>query len=221
MVVSMNRILVFSDIHGEYDKLIKLLNKMKYNSDNDTIIFLGDAIDRGPNSKKVVKKMKELKKEGNIILNGNHEDMAWQYAKHNVKNKASTYDPYLYLYNGGRETLRSYEGDLKEFYNDMKWFNNQPKVYTLETNSDEFVFVHAGLKPNVPLYAQDEEDLLWIREEFFYHNWNDYDKKIIVGHTPVEQAEFLGNIIMIDTGCGKGGYLTGLDLLNGKIYTVK
>ncbi len=71
----MNRILVISDIHGEIDKFKKLLEEIQYNAKQDQLILLGDYVDRGPNARAVLEKVKELKEEGAFVLKGNHEDM--------------------------------------------------------------------------------------------------------------------------------------------------
>ena len=71
----MKRILIISDIHGELDTFDKLLQKAKYDANNDQLILLGDYVDRGPNSKGVLNRVIELKDLGAIVLRGNHDDM--------------------------------------------------------------------------------------------------------------------------------------------------
>jgi len=203
------RTLVIGDIHGEYEKLMQVLSKANWQAGKDTLIFLGDYIDRGPNSYKVVQFIKQLKEdypELTVLLKGNHEDMALRYINKEISSQ-------LYAYNGGMETLKSYE-DNNLFYSDIKWLNKLPLVHETE----KYIFVHAGLMPSIPLYQQKEEDMLWIRDEFLNHDDSSFDKVIIHGHTAVKEVETLGWRINLDTGAGKGGKLSLLDMSSGKIY---
>lgn len=210
------RNLVVGDIHGEYEKLINVLKKANYIPLNDSIIFLGDYIDRGPDSCKVVQYIQELKVNFSkyvILLKGNHEDMAIKYLNDKT-NEA------LYFHNGGNKTLNSYHCNIisSEFSNDISWLNNLPLIY----ETDEYIFVHAGFKPGIKLEDQKEEDLLWIRNEFLQADWSNYPKIIIHGHTPVKNINldemYLTHRLNVDTGAGKNGKLSLVDLTNKKIY---
>ena len=211
----MNRLLAIGDIHGEYDKLKQVLDKANYNENNDKLILIGDYIDRGNQSKKVIQLVKELVNTGAIALKGNHEDMAYNYIQKLQETKNNNRD--IYFMNGGKKTLNCYS-NTEQFVQDIEWLNKLPVKHVIE---DEYIFVHAGLKPGVKLSEQKKKDILWIREQFFYYNWEkdkNINETIIAGHTPVKEVQFLPQVIMLDTGAGKGGYLSLIDLTNNKIY---
>ena len=119
-----------------------------------------------------------------------------------------------FLFNGGLHTVLDYWGDnwdsLKElllppeheeFYRELRLYYETP----------EFIFVHGGLKPGVPLEEQQEDDLLWIRGEFITSP-EDFGRLVIFGHTPFKQPLQMPNKIGIDTGAVYGNYLTCLKL---------
>lgn len=208
------RIFAVGDIHGCYDKLLELLGKMPCQS-KDTIVFLGDYIDRGEDNKKVVEyliKLKAGRSEGEtIFLKGNHEKMFLDY----LKGKRSE----EFLQNGGGMTLKSYtvRDSIEIPDSHMKFFNNLRLYYETE----DYIFVHAGLAPAVSLPYQREEDLLWIRGEFVFSGFR-FGKKVIFGHTATKDflPFFDTNKIGIDTGAVYGGYLTAIQLPEEKIYQV-
>lgn len=209
------RTIVIGDIHGCYHELKRLLRKLKdsgkYNSKTDKLIFLGDYIDRGDNSRLVVKTIRKMqKKNKNVIaLMGNHEDMLINYvAKGNID----------WAYNGANKTLNSYTGFNSEFESDIEWMKSLP-LYHQDKN---FIYVHAGLDLKKPLSEQTRNTMLWTREEFIYDTTK-YNKRVIYGHTPSvaitglnKPYTFNGNI-GIDTGCIFDGALTALIIDNGKV----
>ncbi len=206
-----NRLLVVGDIHGEYDMLCSILEQAEYRPRKDRLFFVGDYIDRGDQSRKVVKKIKELTDQGAVAIRGNHEEMAKNYIEKDGQDNG------LYFQNGGRKTLDCYS-DFSSFREDMMWLGNLPLKKVLK---GQYIFVHAGLKPGIQLEKQDKHDLLWIRNEFFMYDWteNDLDETIIAGHTPFpEVKKFSEKTMIIDTGAGKGGHLSMVDLTNNKIY---
>jgi len=217
--VETDRLLAVGDIHGEYDMLCTVLDKSNYIPEEDTLILIGDYIDRGPQSQKTVDKIKELTDLGAIALKGNHEDMAYNYAcelKEGQSPSITTNNKEIYFANGGRQTLNSYS-NIDKFIEDAMWFNELP-VYKKMNN---YIFVHAGLKPGIELKNQRTEDMLWIRNEFLMHGWakdDCIDETIVAGHTPFGKIKYFSKSIIIDTGAGKGGYLSLIDLSNDKIY---
>ncbi len=205
------RLYAVGDIHGCYDKLKSLLSKLPL-SDEDLLIFLGDYIDRGPDSRKVIDYLLELKmnrQDKVIFLKGNHEKMFLDYL--NGKNKE------LFLLNGGQSTIEQYEeeGVLKIPDAHLDFFHSLKTIYVTE----KYVFVHAGLKPAVSIDWQQDDDLLWIRGDFIFSDF-DFKKKVIFGHTPMKsfQPFFDKNKIGIDTGAVYGGFLTAIQLPEEKIY---
>ncbi|MBW1916883.1 MAG: serine/threonine protein phosphatase [Deltaproteobacteria bacterium] len=205
----MSQIYVIGDIHGCLGPLKRLMAKVKPDLDHHKLIFIGDYIDRGPDSRRVIDYIIHLKKhyppENIICLMGNHERMFLDFL--NGDNQL------LFLINGGRATLESYWGENWE---------NQPRQLPSEHweffqqlkliyETEDYIFVHGGLKPGIPLAEQQEEDVLWIREEFLIC-LDDFGKRVIFGHTPFPKPFVWPNKIGIDTGAVYGNYLTCLKL---------
>lgn len=189
------------DIHGYFKLLKGLISKLDLKAD-DELIFLGDYIDRGPNSKKVIDFLIKLSKSYNcIFLRGNHESMM----ENALKDKRQM--P-IWLFNGGQSTYESYGGFEKILETHGEFFNALKPYYLTE----QYLFVHAGLRPGVALKNQTENDLYWIREEFILKKTT-IPQKIIYGHTPVNVSSSpYDDKIGIDTGCAYGGKLTALKL---------
>lgn len=201
--------IVVGDIHGCYNELRDLILSLKkegvYNKDTDKLIFLGDYIDRGEDSKKVIEFIRNLQENNDnvIALMGNHEDMLLNYY-YGIDNN--------WTFNGHRETLNSYGGFSKQLENDVRWIKNLPLYY----EDEHFIYVHAGVNVDKPITQQDRFTLLWIRDDFVY-NEKKYDKRVIFGHTPTlflsegcKPVQTFANNIDIDTGCVFGGALTAL-----------
>lgn len=188
----MTRYIAITDIHGELGKLENVLSKIKTRPD-DTFVFLGDYIDRGPDSKKVVEKVIEISEEyKTITLIGSHE-----YAL--LHAKTDEYYNYLFWNYGGPATVKSYGGNFEnilkthgDFYKNLKFFHL----------TDKYLFVHAGIDPRYPLEEQSEEDFVYIRSAF-YRNKHNLPQKIIFGHTEFDAPLVQEDKICIDLGCGK------------------
>ena len=213
----MGKIFAIGDIHGCLSKLEALIPQIDIDSNNDTLVFIGDYIDRGPDSRGVVDLVLDLKKKiyTVICLKGNHEQMFLDYICHNR-------DKDLYLFNGGDATIASYgyrktPGGRKIDVPDshMSFFRSLLLWY----ETDDHIFVHAGLREKIPLKDQEIDDLLWIRHEFIRSPY-DFGKTVVFGHTPMPHAEplFLPGRIGIDTGATYGGLLTCVELPSRKIY---
>jgi serine/threonine protein phosphatase 1 len=192
------------DIHGEYTKLLGLMDKIfkDFNANTDQFIFLGDYIDRGSDSYNVVRYLSQLSLSYHTtFLRGNHEQMLYD-----VLNNGDSLDQYLY--NGGQSTIDSYKKQTGEFFlpDSHKKIIFTP-LYYLET--DSFIAVHAGLNPACTNPAEcDEFSMIWIREAFF-KSGHVFEKTVIFGHTPTfyitkeRNKVFFDdtmNIIGIDTG---------------------
>lgn len=206
-------IYAIGDIHGCFEKLEQLFKIITLEED-DEIIFLGDYIDRGPDSKEVIDfiiNLKFKKKDKVVCLKGNHEKMFLDFLKgENID---------VFFANGGRETIKSYS-QSGSFYlpaEHLDFFRNLRLYYETEN----YLFVHAGIAPNRAITEQLEDDLLWIRGEFIYANLN-IGKKIIFGHTPSRNflPYFDSDKIGIDTGAVYGGFLTAIKLPEEKIFQV-
>jgi serine/threonine protein phosphatase 1 len=203
----MKKIFAIGDIHGCYDRLKALMEKIPIDCSRDTLVFIGDYIDRGPHSVEVVDYLIHLKKRVPevIFLKGNHEDMLDKFI--------TGADRFTYLLNGGQQTLDSYltKPVQSEFFpippDHMEFFKSLRLFYETE----EFIFVHAGLRPRVPLKSQNTEDLLWIRNKFVSTKY-DFGKRVIFGHTPLKKPLVEPNKIGIDTGAVYGNVLTCVQL---------
>ena len=203
----MEKIFAIGDIHGCFDKLCELMQKIKIDFERDTLIFMGDYIDRGPNSFEVVEYLIDLKKRfpKTIFLKGNHEEMLLNYL--------AGIDRLLYFRNGGQQTLESYINQIQlpesppipaehlEFFQSL----------VLYYQTENYIFVHAGLKKKKPLFMQDPDDLLWIRDRFIRSDY-DFGKRVVFGHTPFTEPLVLPNKIGIDTGAVYGRKLTCVEL---------
>ncbi len=198
---------VIGDVHGMYENLMKLLEKLPLRK-ADEIVFLGDYIDRGPNSKEVVNLLMNLSNDHKVTpLKGNHEDMMLKCLKLG--------DCLTWHFNGADATLRSFGGTV-EIRKYLHFFESLRTFY----EKGMFFMVHGGVKPGVPLIDQDEFDMLWIRDEFIY-SVNPLPGKVVVfGHTPMEKPLISNDKIGIDTGCVYGGYLTSVRLEDLEIFQV-
>ncbi len=205
MIVPAGKIFAIGDIHGCLDKLKTLLGMIQVNWNKDLMVFLGDYVDRGPDSRGVIELLLNLKKEHAdrlIFLKGNHEWMFTQFLKGN--------DHDLFLPNGGKKTLESYsvEKDKIDIPQSHRDFLDHLDLY-FEIN--DYIFVHAGLRPYISISEQSPEDLLWIRSHFLKSSY-DWGKRVIFGHTPFSVPFIETNKVGIDTGAVYGGRLTCLVL---------
>lgn len=212
------KIIAIGDIHGMRSKLSLLLNKLPIEWGRDVLIFLGDYVDRGPEPKDTVSDLIELKKsfpDTTRFLMGNHEYMFLNY----LHDKGILEDfPYVvdnsivstFIATGGFKTLDSYyslEGELDIPQEHIDFFSS----LELYIETEEYIFVHAGLKPYREIRDQKIDDLLWIRFEFIDSDY-DWGKRVIFGHTPMDTPLVKKTKIGIDTGAVYGGLLTALIL---------
>jgi serine/threonine protein phosphatase 1 len=206
----MNPTIAIADIHGYLDKLERMLRH--HVKSGDHVIFLGDYIDRGPDSKKVIDRLLRFKVEHDgpvTFLRGNHEDM---FLKANVDGSSHWHS--IWMKNGGMLTLMSYPHssgmygaihvDIPEehtvFMEECEWF----------LENGEYVFVHAGADKTRPIRPQlfvGNDNLIWIREHLAgrleFPHW---EKTVVCGHTPVGPI-IKDKLIMLDAGIFKGNPL--------------
>jgi serine/threonine protein phosphatase 1 len=205
----MGNIFAIGDIHGCLDKLRALMERIEPEIDpvQDTLVFLGDYIDRGPSSFQVVEYLIRLKARfrHTVFLKGNHEEMLELYMNGVDRN--------IYLMNGGNRTLENYmeHSDVSAPYpippSHSHFFSSLFAFHETES----YIFVHAGLREKTPLEFQKNEDLLWIREKFIYSTF-DFPKRVVFGHTPFSEPLLMPNKIGIDTGAVYGNKLTCVKL---------
>ena len=217
------RYYVVGDIHGRLDLFEALIEAIESDISESgdievKVVLLGDLIDRGPQSAGVIKRTMQWQESRNVrILAGNHEEMFLQ-----------SFDDIEvlrhFLKHGGRETILSFDLPMKEYRKlaieelHARLPSIVPeKVREFVANFEglieagDYVFVHAGIKPDVPLEDQKRSDLLWIRERFLRHKGR-FPKTVVHGHTIFEEIEIKRDRIGIDTGAFRSGVLTALVL---------
>jgi len=226
MLGIMSKIIAIGDIHGELYKLHNLFDKLSINKD-DTLVFIGDYIDRGEHSKGVIDHLNKLSKEYNcVFLKGNHESF-FRESYQKVFGSSAWSDssstncvaPQIFnswMINGGRACLQSYDAQayLEGYVNKALYtmgethghFFNRLKL-TYET--DKYIFVHGHLAHELDVEDQEEWQCIWGR---YSDIWPHKSGKIVVcGHTPHPSPIDDGFKICIDTGSFKAdGYITAL-----------
>jgi len=207
----MSRLIAVGDIHGCLKYLQIILESINPQPD-DTFVFLGDLVDRGPDTKGVVNEVIALSKKCTVhTILGNHEEMIL-----GAFNGGAS-DHKFWCKFGGVEALVSYGiGHVKEIPGDHMLFFSHCSDY-FET--DNFIFVHAGCNPNLPLDKNNGTLLRW--EKFPEEPIPHYSgKTVICGHTAQKMILDLGFIMCIDTGAGlwSGGRLTAVDVNSGTIW---
>ncbi len=213
------RRIVIGDVHGHYEGLMTLLEAIAPGSD-DKLYFLGDLIDRGPQSAQVVDFVKE---NNHACLLGNHEEMLLNILTYGDVTSSVMQS---WLYSGGQATVASYE-EATIPHEHLDWFKDLPTYLDL----GDIWLTHAGVDPTLPLAKQTSEQFCWIRDEFHSIEQPYFpDKLIIIGHTitftlpgvaPGQLALGKG-WLDIDTGAyhPRSGWLTGLDTTNNLVYQV-
>jgi serine/threonine protein phosphatase 1 len=204
-----SRTIAIGDIHG-CDRALEGLLMSLAPEPTDTLIVLGDVIDRGPDSKRCIEVLLNLREHCRLILiKGNHEEMLLSAVAGG--DWAEGWASY-----GGKETLQSY-GNLRSIPKEHLQFMRNALDYQ-ETDTE--IFVHAGIDPSVPLDSQSVWALRW--ERFAPERGNPPgDKRLICGHTaqPGGLPVIADRWICIDTGAYlQGGRLTGLDVTSGLVY---
>ncbi len=230
-----SRIYAIGDIHGRRDLLDEILRLIGRDAGEPrwagetvpqrwVVVFLGDYVDRGPDSRGVVERILAgppgrgpLAAADWVALRGNHEDYMLRFLS-DVSVGAA------WCYNGGLDTVRSYagalpdgaEGDMAALQ--LRLARAVPPAHLrflarlpLWHAEGDYLFVHAGLRPGIAISLQDPLDLLWIRDEFL-HSGASFGKVVVHGHSVTSVPEIRANRIGIDTGAYHSGLLTALVL---------
>jgi serine/threonine protein phosphatase 1 len=230
-----SRIIAVGDIHGYWEPVEMLLEKIDLKG-TDLLIFIGDYIDRGPDSKRVIEELIRLSSlfRNILFLKGNHEDMLLG----SMGSDAVVRDVSIWLYNGGHTTLASYGmkrsemEQLKMIWEDGVRFQLMNEYIpdshidfyrslNLYIESERFFFCHAGISPygTVEEGKNNPQDLLWIRDHLSTVD-PPWEKTVVCGHTPLEEVLFNDRLICIDTGLYYYGQLSAIDVLTGELYQV-
>lgn len=220
-----HRIYVIGDIHGHIDLLIRMRDLITTDLDQSPsaeeaiTIFLGDYVDRGPDSQAVLDEIIHGPFPTRLVpLLGNHEAMLLAFLSR--PETGAGWAQY-----GGLETLHSYGIDVRPLRSGVgfadvarKFREKLPSSHSeflqlcrLYFLAGDYFFCHAGVRPGVPLDEQRENDLLWMREPFLSSE-KDFGKVVVHGHTPVSSPDIRPNRINIDTGAYITGRLTCLVL---------
>ena len=222
------RIYAIGDIHGRADLLDALLQRIADDAgarppvDRQILVFLGDYINRGAGTRQVVDTLLDGIPEGfePFYLKGNHEVvMAWFLE-----------DPRKYFIRwiglGGKATMASYGVDVEQFTMGPDYGLRCQDEFAkaiparhrdffdelrISLAFGDYFFVHGGVRPGVPLDAQVEEDLLWIKDDFLSHE-DPFPKVIVHGHTPLDAPEIRPNRLSLDTRAWFSGCLTAARL---------
>ncbi len=223
--VEAKRVFVIGDLHGcseEPATLLKHIETKEGLGDDDVLLFLGDYIDRGADSKGVIDLMLDYKRRfpKTRFLKGNHEDMMLDFLGFGGKLGQA------FLYNGGIETLQSY--GISVFSPPEQMVHALPPDHFRFLNELEsiikvgnFICVHAGLNPLRDLQAQNDGDVFWIRDDFI-NNIHSFQHTIVFGHTP--HKEILMHLpykVGLDTGLVFGNKLTCLELFEGRVFQIQ
>lgn len=217
------RVYAIGDVHGyltELERAHALIaeDRARVGDDMAPVVHIGDLCDRGPDTKGVIDFLLAglARGENWITLMGNHDRLMGYFLENTPRQDHYMMVGWHWFHEGvgGAETMESYgiEIAVKE-----RWFQLHERsraavpeahrrfVQGLPTSyeTDEHIFVHAGIRPGIPLAEQDETDLVWIRHEF-HDDPRDHGKLIVHGHTPVKAVTHYGNRVNIDTGAGYG-----------------
>lgn len=228
------RIYAVGDIHGHTTLLEELHNKIKCDLNKNPvadykIIFLGDYIDRGPDSAGCIDFLiKQMARDSHIVcLKGNHEDKLEEF----LINPAAVLDSFFTY--GGIDCVNSYGIDMSNYRGTLnealqiavELKDRLPELHKqflaqlqLSVTIGDYMFVHAGVHPGLALDQQSDDVLMWIRSEFINHT-ELYDKVIVHGHTPSYPMEILPNRINVDTHAYQTGILSCI-VLEDKNYRV-
>jgi serine/threonine protein phosphatase 1 len=213
---------VIGDVHGCSAELARLVEALPVKS-SDTIVFLGDYIDRGPDSRGVVSYLLELQRQepcALVFLKGNHEDMLLSFLGLGGRHGEA------FLYNGGRATAASY-GSTSPTPRPEELQTAIPaehvNFYKQLVNhylTGPFLCVHAGINPLKPLEDQTEAETLWIRDKFIYSP-HPLPHTVLFGHTPASEVFYdLPYKIGLDTGLVYGNKLSCLETDEKVVYQI-
>lgn len=205
------RILAIGDIHGCLHALDSLL-ELVAPRDEDTLVFLGDYIDRGPDSRGVIGRLIALSKRPNFIaLRGNHDE--WMLR---ARESPRWLHSWLDWGVGGQETLDSYGAQTWDDIPQEHWKFLEGTRYFYET--DHFLFAHAGIEGDLAMEDQSEQILLWLRVNETAPHFS--GKTFICGHTSQKNGVplDLGHAICIDTFAHGGGWLSALDCVSRQLF---
>ncbi|WP_417718444.1 metallophosphoesterase family protein [Salipiger sp.] len=229
----MTPIYAVGDIHGHVDQLHKVLKYIERDGGQDCpVVFVGDYVDRGPKSRAVIETLMQGQAEGKpwTCLMGNHDRYVLRFLEDPDYIDSAPSRPIYWTEPplGGARTLASYGVDVDERRSrrDIRddaldaipqahrdWIAALPRYH----ETDDQIFVHAGLRPGVALEDQVEDDLVWIRGPFLDFE-GDWGRLVVHGHTALDQPQLYPNRLNLDGGAGYGRALRPALLLGGEVF---
>lgn len=232
-------IYAIGDIHGHLAKLEEVHrwiagDKHRSGAAEAPVVHVGDLVDRGPDSAGVIEFLRSGVSNGQpwICLKGNHDRMFTNFLDDpdgedpGLSARLSWLDPRL----GGGSTLASFgvtgfnSRPVRDIHADAvrlipKEAANFVRTLPLTFQWEASLFVHAGIRPGLPLDRQIEDDLVWIRGDFL-NDTRDHGALVVHGHTPVERATHYGNRLNIDSGAAYGGPLTAVVIEGRSVWQI-
>jgi len=219
------RVYAVGDVHGRLDLLDDALSRIEADIDSraraqNIIVFLGDLIDRGPSSAQVIERVRTYRRPAvrTVFLSGNHEEVLLRL----LRGESRFLRDWLSF--GGAQCARSYgisstalkrmdPGQAVEVLRQKIPGHDQAflKSFVDTFRIGSYLFVHAGVRPGVPLSDQTQADLRWIRRPFL-ENDDDHGFVVVHGHTIAEKVDVRANRIGLDTGAYRSGVLTAMGL---------
>jgi serine/threonine protein phosphatase 1 len=222
---------VIGDIHGRYEALMEVLDKVNFDYNEDKLFVIGDVVDGGRDSKKVIDEL--LKIKNLIYIYGNHDLWLIDHIK-------SGWYEEIWLQQGGKETLKSYGASFIKCMSDVTLLNtehlnipcthqdffNKGKYYHIE---DEMLFVHGGFRPEIGIEHETKHNMVWDRDLIEYAREGNIIKPydyVFVGHTTTQffdstEPVRFKNLFMMDCGAGWNGRLAIMDIDTKKFETSK
>ena len=198
------RVIAIGDVHGCCFALEKLLEWICPQSE-DTLVLLGDYVNRGPNGPGVLDRLIQLQRECHLVaLLGNHDEMVREEMRLHFLER-----PEADAYHSGEEV---YTVAHHQFFEGCVAFHE----------TETHLFMHASYDPELPMCNQDPEVLIWQRHRKKWPPAHQSGKTVVVGHTPQRDGEILdlGHVICLDTYCWGGGWLTGFDVQSRQSWQV-
>ena len=205
------------DIHGQRDELLRVLSLIEADGGADAqIVFVGDYVDRGPDSRGIVQILVDAQADGKnwIPLKGNHDRYLTRFLDDKTVHDPATRADLFWLNPrlGGDKTLASYDVDAEDgapidpiHAAAVRAVPQSHRDFlanlTLMHVTDDLIFVHAGLRPGIALADQVENDLVWIRQPFLEHD-GDHGRLVVHGHTALDHPAHHGNRVNLDGGAG-------------------
>lgn len=217
------RVYAVGDVHGCLDQLNRLMESidrdLTLRPSPSKLIFLGDLVDRGPNSAGVLERILDggVPTDECVCLMGNHEEAMLECLDGSEASYAK------WLQQGGLQTMESYGLTRQDLCNKSFDLARSMRVLIPSTHghfirsfknyetAGDYLFVHAGIRPGIPTDHQSRRDLRWIRSGFLQHK-GEHGMMVVHGHTPMSRVERHRNRIAVDTGCYVSGRLSAVVL---------